>query len=71
MLLLISGINGYSQTPEIGHFQQLASVRRGDTLDVAWYYKPASGVDIRGFQVDWQFKKTLFTYLSTTVDATG
>ena len=70
MLLLISGINGYSQTPEIGHFQQLASVRRGDTLDVAWYYKPASGVDIRGFQVDWQFKKTLFTYLSTTVDAT-
>jgi len=70
LLLLISGINGYSQTPEIGHFQQLASVRRGDTLDVAWYYKPASGVDIRGFQVDWQFKKTLFTYLSTTVDAT-
>ena len=70
LLLLISVINGYSQTPEIGHFQQLASVRRGDTLDVAWYYKPASGVDIRGFQVDWQFKKTLFTYLSTTVDAT-
>lgn len=69
LFLLISGINGYSQTPEIGHFQQLATVRRGDTLDVAWYYKPASGVDIRGFQVDWQFKKTLFTYLSTTVDA--
>jgi hypothetical protein len=69
LLLLISGINGYAQTPEIGHFQQLATVRRGDTLDVAWYYKPAQGVDIRGFQVDWQFKKTLFTHISTTVDA--
>jgi len=68
LLLLICGISSYAQTPEIGHFQQLATVRRGDTLDVAWYYKPASGVDIRGFQVDWQFKKTLFTYLSTTVD---
>ena len=68
LLLLISGISGFAQTPEIGHFQQLATVRRGDTLDVAWYYKPAPGVDIRGFQVDWQFKKTLFTHLSTTVD---
>lgn len=67
-LLLITGI-GYSQTPEIGHFQQLATVRRGDTLDVSWYYKPASGVDIRGFQVDWQFKKTLLTHISTTVNA--
>jgi len=68
LLLLICGISSFAQTPEIGHFQQLATVRRGDTLDVAWYYKPAPGVDIRGFQVDWQFKKTLFTHLSTTVD---
>ena len=42
---------------------------RGDTLDVAWYYKPAVGVDVRTFQVDWQYKRELFTYLSTTVDA--
>jgi len=69
LILLICGIQGYSQTPEIGHFQQLATVRRGDTLDVSWYYKPASGVDIRSFQVDWQFKRTLFTHVSTTVDA--
>ena len=37
-------------------------------MDVAWYYKPAAGKDVRTFQVDWQFKKTLLTYLSTTVD---
>ena len=41
---------GFSQTPEIGHFQQLKTVRRGDTLDVAWYYKPAAGTDVRSFQ---------------------
>jgi hypothetical protein len=67
---MLSSYLGYSQTPEIGHFQQLATVKRGDTLDVAWYYKPAAGTDVRTFQVDWQFKKTLFTYLSTTVDNT-
>jgi hypothetical protein len=61
---------GFSQTPEIGHFQQLKTVRRGDTLDVAWYYKPANGTDVRSFQVDWQYKRQLFTYLSTSVDAT-
>lgn len=60
---------GFSQTPEIGHFEQLKTVRRGDTLDVAWYYKPAAGTDVRSFQVDWQYKKRLFTHLSTTVDA--
>jgi len=63
--LLISSL-GYSQT--IGHFQQLASVKRGDTLDVAWYYQPSGSVDIRTFQVDFQFKKHLFTHLSTTID---
>jgi hypothetical protein len=66
--LLISYVTTYSQTPQIGHFQTLATVRRGDTLDVAWYYRPGSP-DIRTFQVDWQYKKTLLTYLSTTVDA--
>ena len=66
--LMLLSIIGFSQTPEIGHFKQLSTVRRGDTLDVAWYYKPAAGKDVRTFQVDWQFKKTLLTYLSTTVD---
>jgi hypothetical protein len=66
--LLISYVS-YSQNPTIGHFQQLATVKRGDTLDVAWYYQPAASTDIRTFQVDWQYKKDLFTYLSTTVDA--
>jgi len=66
--LLISYVNLYSQTPQIGHFQTLATVRRGDTLDVTWYYRPGSP-DIRTFQVDWQYKKTLLTYISTTVDA--
>jgi hypothetical protein len=66
--VMLLSVIGYAQ-PEIGHFQQLKTVRRGDTIDVAWYYKPASGVDIRTFQVDFQFKKTLFTHISTTVDA--
>ena len=67
ILLLISFVS-YSQTPQIGHFQTLATVRRGDTLDVAWYYRPDASADVRTFQVDWQYKKTLLTYISTTVD---
>ncbi len=67
LTLLISFVS-YSQTPQIGHFQTLATVRRGDTLDVAWYYRPGSA-DVRTFQVDWQYKKTLLTHISTTVDA--
>jgi hypothetical protein len=66
--VMLLSVIGYAQTPEIGHFEQLKTVRRGDTIDVAWYYKPASGVDVRTFQVDFQFKKTLFTHISTTVD---
>lgn len=64
-----SSIISIAQTPQIGHFQTLATVRRGDTLDVAWYYRPGTP-DVRTFQVDWQYKKTLLTYLSTTVDPT-
>ncbi len=45
--LLIS-FASYSQTPQIGHFQTLATVRRGDTLDVAWYYRPGTP-DVRTF----------------------
>jgi len=66
---LLLSLVGLAQNPEIGHFQQLKTVRRGDTLDVAWYYKPASGKDVRTFQVDFQYKKHLFTQISTTVDA--
>jgi hypothetical protein len=58
----------YSQQPEVGHLEQLSTVKRGDTLDVKWYYKPAAGTDIRAFQLDWQYKKTLLTHISTTVD---
>ena len=61
-------VMGYAQTPEIGHFQQLATIKRGDTLDVAWYFKPAVGTDIRTFQIDWQYKKALFTHISSSVD---
>jgi hypothetical protein len=57
---------GFAQS--IGHFQQLATVKRGDTLDVAWFYQPSGSVDIRTFQVDFQFKKDLFTHLSTHID---
>jgi len=66
--LLISYTTIFAQTPQIGHFQTLATVRRGDTLDVAWYYRPGTA-DVRTFQVDWQYKKTLLTHISTTVDA--
>ena len=59
----------YSQQPEVGHLEQLSTVKRGDTLDVKWYYKPAAGTDIRAFQLDWQYKKTLLTHISTTVDS--
>lgn len=68
--LLLITIVGYSQTPEIGHFQQLSTIRRGDTLDVAWYFKPTAGTDIRTFQIDWQYKKALLTHISSSVDAT-
>lgn len=63
--LLFSTLS-FSQS--IGHFQQLATVKRGDTLDVAWYYQPSGSVDIRTFQVDFQFKKHLFTFLTTSID---
>ena len=67
--LLLMSIVGYSQTPEIGHFQQLSTIKRGDTLDVAWYFKPVVGTDVRTFQIDWQYKKALLTHISSSVDA--
>ena len=67
-IMLLISFASHSQTPQIGHFQTLAAIKRGDTLDVAWYYRPGSS-DIRAFQVDWQYKKALLTHISTTVDA--
>jgi hypothetical protein len=68
VLFALISFNSFAQNPSIGHFQTLSTVRRGDTLDVAWFYQPVAGTDIRTFQVDFQYKKTLFTYLNTTVD---
>jgi hypothetical protein len=68
--LLISSFSIFAQAPSIGHFQQLATVKRGDTLEVAWYYQPVSNTDIRTFQVDFQYRKQLLTHISTTVAST-
>ena len=69
--LLISSFSIFAQSnPSIGHFQQLATVKRGDTLEVAWYYQPVANTDIRSFQVDFQYKKQLLTHISTTVAST-
>jgi hypothetical protein len=51
----------------IGHVTQLSNVRRGDTLDIKWFYKPDTA-DIRTFQIDFQFKKHLMTHIATTID---
>jgi len=67
LAVLISYVT-YAQQPSIGHFQQLATVKRGDTLDVAWYYQPVASRDVRTFQVDFQYKKRLLTHIETTVD---
>jgi len=67
-VVLISYTTIYAQQPSIGHFQQLATVKRGDTLDVAWYYQPVASKDVRTFQVDFQYKKRLLTHIETTVD---
>lgn len=67
LAVLISYVT-YAQQPSIGHFQQLATVKRGDTLDVAWYYQPIASKDVRTFQVDFQYKKRLLTHIETTVD---
>lgn len=67
-LVLLISISSYAQQPSIGHFQQLATVKRGDTLDVAWYYQPIASKDVRTFQVDFQYKKRLLSHIETTVD---
>jgi len=68
LLAVLISYASFAQQPSIGHFQQLATVKRGDTLDVAWYYQPIASKDVRTFQVDFQYKKRLLTHVSTTVD---
>lgn len=68
ILFFLFSYTSFSQS--IGHFQQISTVKRGDTIDVAWYYRPASITDIRTFQVDFQFKRTLFTHIETYYDTT-
>jgi hypothetical protein len=68
-LVLLFSISSYAQQqPSIGHFQQLATVKRGDTIDVSWYYQPIASKDVRTFQIDFQYKKRLLTHVATTVD---
>lgn len=68
-LVLLFSISSYAQQqPSIGHFQQLATVKRGDTIDVSWYYQPIASKDVRTFQIDFQYKKRLLTHVETTVD---
>jgi hypothetical protein len=68
LLAVLISYASFAQQPSIGHFQQLATVKRGDTLDVAWYYQPIASKDVRTFQVDFQYKKRLLTHVATTVD---
>jgi hypothetical protein len=68
LLAVLISYASFAQQPSIGHFQQLATVKRGDTLDVAWYYQPIANKDVRTFQVDFQYKKRLLTHVETTVD---
>jgi hypothetical protein len=74
-VLILTSLLGFAQLvqvneqlPEIGHYKPLSTVRRGDTLDVAWFYKPNPNMDIRVFQVDFQYKTGIMTYISSTVD---
>jgi hypothetical protein len=72
LIFIIIGVlftfSGFTQ--EIGNFQQLATIKRNDTIDVIFQYKPDTTKDIRSFQIDFQFKKELLTHVSTTVDNT-
>lgn len=66
LVLLTTSILSYSQS--IGNFQGASTIKRGDTLDVIFRYIPDPAKDVRTFQIDFQFKKDLFTHISTTVD---
>jgi hypothetical protein len=65
LLFTLASLNTFAQ--RIGHVTQLSNVRRGDTLDIKWFYKPDTA-DIRTFQIDFQFKKHLMSHIATTID---
>lgn len=67
---MILSIGAFAQTPGIGNPVNYKTIKRGDTLDVVFKYSPTASVDVRTFQVDFQYRKQLFTHLSTTVDGT-
>ena len=71
VVALITASSAFAQTtPGIGNPVAYQTIKRGDTLDVVFKYDAAPSVDVRTFQVDFQYKKQLFTHVSTTVDAT-
>ena len=65
LCFILLSLNVFSQ--RIGHVSRISSVKRGDTLDVKWFYKPDTA-DIRTFQIDFQFKKRLLKHISTYID---
>ena len=65
LCFILLSLNVFSQ--RIGHVSKISSVKRGDTLDVKWFYKPDTA-DIRTFQIDFQFKKRLLKHISTYID---
>lgn len=65
---VLSLTTSYAQS--VGNFQQLATIKRGDTLDVIFSYVPDTSKDVRTFQIDFQYRKQLFTHVSTTADDT-
>jgi len=68
---LMLSVGAFAQTtPGIGNPVAYKTIKRGDTLDVVFKYDAAPSVDVRTFQVDFQYRKQLFTHVSTTVDAT-
>ena len=71
LVAIITASSAFAQTiPGIGNPVAYQTIKRGDTLDVVFKYDAAPSVDVRTFQVDFQYKKELFTHVSTTVDAT-
>jgi alkyl hydroperoxide reductase subunit AhpC len=68
--VLLTATTFAQTTPGIGNPVSYKTIKRGDTLDVVFKYDAAPSVDVRTFQVDFQYRKQLFTHVSTTVDAT-
>jgi hypothetical protein len=68
--LFLTTVTFAQTTPGIGNPVAYKTIKRGDTLDVVFKYDAAPSVDVRTFQVDFQYKKHLFSHVSTTVDAT-